>query len=112
MAEKDLGLKKETAGALTVLFGFTLIVPVVAFFLSKDKFIKFWAVQAFLTYAILEAIYKLLSIPVLFFGLGAGLIFVTAFILTLFMTYKAWQGEEWEVPVLGKISRDLLKKIK
>jgi uncharacterized membrane protein len=38
------------------------------------------------------------------------LISLFGFVLWLILIYKAWQGEEWEVPVLGKYARKLVKK--
>jgi uncharacterized membrane protein len=36
------------------------------------------------------------------------ILWIVEFILWLVLIYKAWQGEEWEIPVLGKFSRQLL----
>jgi len=33
------------------------------------------------------------------------------FVLWLVLIYKAWQGEEWEVPVLGAYARKMVKKV-
>jgi uncharacterized membrane protein len=33
------------------------------------------------------------------------LISILGFVLWLLLIYKAWQGQEWEVPVLGKYAR-------
>jgi len=38
------------------------------------------------------------------------LVGIITFILWLLLIYKAWMGENWEVPVLGKITKNLLKK--
>ena len=39
------------------------------------------------------------------------LVGVVSFILWLMLIYKAWQGEEWEVPFVGKLVRQLVKKV-
>lgn len=40
----------------------------------------------------------------------AGLVWVAYLVFWLLFIYKAWSGEEWEVPVLGKVARQLLAK--
>jgi uncharacterized membrane protein len=39
-----------------------------------------------------------------------SLIGIVWFVLWLILIYKAWQGEKWEVPVLGKFAKQLAKK--
>jgi uncharacterized membrane protein len=50
------------------------------------------------------------GITIILFPLSA-LLGIVSFALWLILIYKAWQGEEWEVPVLGKIAKNLLKKV-
>lgn len=110
MAEKkDLGLKKETAGALAYILG-----PITGIFFlvtSKDLFVRFHAMQSTVVFVFLFVLQWVLGITIILFPLSA-LISLATFILWLILIYKAWQGQEWEVPVLGKISRNLLKKTK
>lgn len=101
------GLKKETAGALSALLGPTLIVPLIFLLIEKDKFVKFYSMQSLLTFIILIAI-SLLFLPTLL----SGLAFITGVVLWLVLTYKAWMGEEWEIPYIGEMSRKLLRKWK
>lgn len=103
MTKTSSGLKKETAAALSYLFGpFTGFVFLL---LETDEFIHFHAMQ---------------SIVVLG-GLGLGAIFFSriAFLSNLLWIgyvlvllsgmYKASQGEKWTSPIIGKIVRSLLK---
>lgn len=109
MAEKDLGLKKETAGALAYVLG-----PVTGIFfliVNKDPFVRFHAMQSTVVFIVTFLLQWVLGITIILFPLSA-LIGVASFVLWLVLIYKAWQGEEWEVPVLGKVSRNLLKKVK
>lgn len=103
------GLKKETAAALAVLLGPTLIVPVLFILLEKDEFVKFWAFQAIVVNLTLMILNWVLILTV-FLALATPLVFVLGLVLWLFMTYKAWQGEKWEVPFLGKFAVQLMKK--
>lgn len=109
MAEKDLGLKKETAGALAYVLG-----PITGIFFlltSKDAFVRFHAMQSTVTFVVLFLLQWVLGITIILFPLSA-VIGLVGFVLWLVLIYKAWQGNEWQVPVLGKVSRNLLAKVK
>lgn len=103
------GLKKETAAALATLLGPTLVVPVLFLILEKDEFVKFWAFQSIVTYVVLFALNWVLVLTVFLIFL-TPLVFVLGVILWLMMTYKAWQGERWVVPVIGKFAEKLMKR--
>lgn len=108
MAEKDLGLKKEMAGALAYVLG-----PVTGIFFlvtSKDAFVRFHAMQSIVVFVFLFALQWIMGITIILFPISAIVGLIT-FALWLVMIYKAWQGEEWQVPVLGKVARGFLKKI-
>lgn len=110
MAEqKDLGLKKETAGAIAYVLG-----PVTGIFFlvtSKDPFVRFHAMQSTVVFVALFVLQWALGITIILFPLSA-LIGLVTFVLWLVLIYKAWQGEEWEVPILGKVAKNFLGKIK
>lgn len=103
------GLKKETAAALCTLLGPTLVVPVLFILLEKDEFVKFWAFQSIVVYIALFLLNWVLIFSVFLIFL-TPLVFIVGVVLWLLMTYKAWQGEKWEVPFIGKISSQLMKK--
>ena len=103
------GLKKETAAALCTLLGPTLVVPVLFILLEKDEFVKFWAFQSIVVYIALFLLNWVLIFSVFLIFL-TPLVFIVGVVLWLLMTYKAWQGERWEVPFIGKISTQLMKK--
>jgi len=109
MAEKEMGFKKETAGALAYVLG-----PVTGLFFlvtNKSPFVRFHAMQSTVVFVALLVLQWVLGITIILFPLSAIVGLVT-FALWLILIYKAWQGEEWEVPVLGKIARNFLKKAK
>lgn len=103
------GLKKETAAALCALLGPTLVVPVLFILLEKDEFVKFWAFQSIVVYMALFALNWLLILSIFLLFL-TPLVFILGVVLWLLMTYKAWQGEKWEVPFIGKLAVQLMKK--
>jgi len=108
MAEKGLGIKKETAGALAYVLG-----PVTGIFFlvtSKDPFVKFHAMQSTVVFVVMFVLQWALGITIILFPLSA-LIGIVSFVLWLVLIYKAWQGDMWKVPVLGKVAENLLKKV-
>ena len=111
MAEekKDLGLKKETAGALAYVLG-----PITGIFFlvtSKDPFVRFHAMQSTVVLTALMILWKILAVTIILLPLAA-LVSLGTFVLWLVLIYKAWQGESWQVPFLGKVAKNLLGKIK
>lgn len=107
--KEGTGLKKETAAALATLLGPTLVVPVLFILLEKDEFVRFWAFQSIVTYVVLFAINWVLVLTI-FLALLTPLVFLGGVVLWLVMTYRAWQGDRWEVPVIGKLTMQLMKK--
>jgi uncharacterized membrane protein len=108
MAEKEKGLKKETAGALAYVLG--PITGIVFLVISKDPFVKFHAMQSTVVFGALFILQWVLGITIVLFPISA-IISLVSFALWLILIYKAWQGEEWQVPVLGKIAKNFLKKV-
>ncbi len=105
MAQKQSGLKKESAGALAYVLG-----PVTGIFFlvtNKDPFVRFHAAQSTLVLGILLilrwATFLLFPLPMI--------ISVVAFTLWLILIYKAWQGDKWEVPFIGKMTQQFLNKL-
>ena len=105
----ETGLKKETAAALCTLLGPTLVVPVLFILLQKDEFVKFWAFQSIIVYLTLFILNWVLVLTI-FLAILTPLVFVLGVVLWLIMTYKAWQGDRWTVPLIGKFAEKLMKR--
>lgn len=103
------GLKKETSAALATLLGPTLVVPVLFVLLEKDEFVRFWAFQAIVVNLALFVLNWVLILTI-FLVFLTPLVFILGVVLWLIMTYKAWQGEKWTVPVVGKFATQLMRK--
>lgn len=112
------GLAPSAAGALAYLFG--AITGIVYLVIEKEsRFVRFHAAQSIaltVAWVVLSIALTVLSsvlavVPVVggligtLLSLGLGLGF---FVLWLLAMYRAFQGEEWEVPVLGAQARRLL----
>lgn len=102
------GLKKTTAGALAYVLG--PVTGIIFLVLEKDPFVRFHAMQSTVVFVFLFVLQWIFGLTIILFPLSA-IIGLLAFILWLVLIYKAWQGEEWEVPVLGKISKQIGKKM-
>lgn len=105
------GLAPNVAAALSYLFG--IVTGVIFFVLEKDnRFVRFHAMQsivvsaAFIILGIVLSVFSM--IPILGWILGAlasMVVGIVALVLWLVLMFKAFQGQEWEVPVLGKYAR-------
>ena len=104
----ETGLKKTTSGALAYVLG--PVTGIVFLVIEKDPFVRFHAMQSTVVFVALFVLQWVLGITIVLFPLSA-LIGIISFVLWLILIYKAWQGEQWEVPVLGKIAKNLLKKV-
>jgi len=105
--KSDSGLKKETAGALAYVLG--PITGVIFLIIDKTPFVRFHAMQSIVVFISLMVLQWVLILTIILAPLG-GLLTIVGFVLWLLLIYKAWQGEEWEVPFLGKYARKFLKK--
>jgi uncharacterized membrane protein len=112
------GLAPNLAAALSYLF--PPIGGIVLFVIEKEsRFVRFHAAQAIMVGLALFAVWLVVTLVIgivgivpllggmvaalLTFAVGAG-----AFLLWLVLTWRAWQGEEWQLPVLGDYARNLL----
>lgn len=107
MATNGTGLKKETAGALSYVLG--PVTGVVFLILEKDPYVRFHAMQSIVVFVGLFALQWILGLTLVLIFL-VPLVGIVGFILWLLLIYKAWQGSEWEVPVLGKVARNLVNR--
>jgi uncharacterized membrane protein len=100
------GFDANVAAALTYLVGF--VTGIIFLLVEKDnKFVRFHAMQSTLVFVGIVGVDILLQIvPIL----GALVVFlvvipVSAFLWLLLM-YKAYQGEEFKLPLVGQMAAD------
>jgi len=106
-ASSGTGLKKNIAGALAYVLG--PITGIVFLVVEKDPFVRFHAMQSIVVFIFFPVLQIILPFTIILLPL-VPIIVIIEFVLWLLLIYKAWQGDEWEVPVLGKIARNLIKK--
>lgn len=107
-AKSLTGLPKNTAAALSYVLG--PVTGVVFLLLEKDPYVRFHAMQSIVVFAGLFVLQWLFVITIILAPLS-GLLIIIGFVLWLLLIYKAWRGEEWEVPFCGKYARKFVKKV-
>jgi uncharacterized membrane protein len=108
MAEsKGTGLSKNTESALCYVL--PVVGGVIFLVMEKDAGVRFHAMQSIVFSVAAFALNMVLGFTIVL-ALVLPILWVVEFILWLVLVYKAWQGETWELPVLGKLARQLLAK--
>jgi len=104
------GLNQNVAAALSYFLFF--ITGIVFLLIEKEnKFVRFHAMQSTLTFGgLFVANLVLTFIPFLGWAISA-LLSVVGVILWIVLMIKAYQGEEYELPVVGQIARDQVGKM-
>ena len=97
-------LDRETRAAISTFFGFTLIVPALILFRSKDEYVRFWAGQS-LAFFILVFLADWVVLLIRVFNFLPSLIFLLTVLVWLIMVYKSWLGETWQIPLIGKLAK-------
>jgi len=96
------GLPQNTAAALTYVLGW-LTGLVFLLVEKKNGFVRFHAMQSLMFFASFVPVISWLLLP---------LLMIVGFIAWLVSIYKAYNGEEFELPVAGKLARKQLAKMK
>lgn len=111
MEKSATGLTDNVAGALTYLLGFVTGI----FFLvveKKSKFVRFHAMQStilFGAYVVISLALGFIPVIDVLWAIVAIPLGLLVFVLWLFLMYKAYQGEQYEVPIVGPIARKQLE---
>jgi uncharacterized membrane protein len=104
--KSSIGLDTNVAGALAYAMGW---VTGLAFLLTEreNRFVRFHALQSTLAFGALSVAWMVsLSIP--FFGWLLAFVILPPFsvVLWLFMMFKAYQGEQYKLPVVGDMAEE------
>lgn len=107
MAEQaGTGLPKNTAAALSYVLGW--LTGIIFLLIEKDPFVRFHAMQSVVTFGILT----LASFVPVIGWILSPIIMILGFVLWLLLIYKAYQGEEFKLPVVGDLAKKALGKVK
>lgn len=111
--EESIGIDSNTAALLCYLF---LLVGGIIFYIleKKDPFVRFAAMQSIL---LGSTIFGLLIILRTFQFLAENIFdFLTlilaigSVIIWIMLMFKAFNNQEWELPIIGKIARNVISK--
>jgi uncharacterized membrane protein len=120
-AAETTGLAPNIAAGIACLF--TIVGGIVFLVLEKkDKFVRFWAMQSLFLGGLALAVSIVTKVATLVFHfipwVGTLLIVVIGlanlvfgigwFVLYVISAVKAFSGQEWEIPYLGKLARKQL----
>ena len=109
-AKGGTGLQSNIAGALAYFLG--PVTGILFLLIEKDnKFVRFHAMQSTLTFGGIFVLNIVLGfIPILGWAAGS-LISLVSLILWIFLMYKAFNNEEYELPVIGDIAKKQIEKM-
>ena len=110
--EKPYSLDQNVEAMLCYLPYIGLFTSLAIFMMEKkNKFVRFHALQGLLFAAGYMVLTMVLSITIILIWL-VPIVSMVAFVVWLFMMWKAYNNEELSLPVIGKIARDQLAKLK
>ena len=113
------GLAENLAGLLCYLPGVGWLIALVFFLIDKRPYVKFHAAQSLVLGVGLVIFYFALGIfmamlhviHIFFFGLFLyPIIGMAVFLLLIFMMYKAYMNERYQLPIVGSIAEGLASK--
>ncbi|AKM78926.1 MAG: hypothetical protein UX85_C0004G0067 [Candidatus Beckwithbacteria bacterium GW2011_GWB1_47_15] len=111
MANKKMtvafGLEENVACALAYVGGW--LSGLIFLLVEKDNgTVRFHAMQSILAFG---GLMVLMFVPIVGWVLSPFL-WIISFVVWLYSVYKAYQGEKFKLPIVGKIAQQQLKKIK
>jgi uncharacterized membrane protein len=100
------GFDANLAAALSYLVGF--VTGIIFLVLEKEnRFVRFHALQSTLLFLGLVLLNVVLNVvPLLGFLLSVFVLLPVSAVLWLWMMFKAYQGEEFKLPMIGQIAAD------
>lgn len=117
-AKSGSGMDQNVAGALCYVLGF--ITGIIFLLIEKDnKFVKFHAIQSIIFSLAVYAI-NFVLVGILFTSMMAGGfallgllstgLTVLYVVLWIMLMVKAYNGKEWQLPVIGGIAKSMSEK--
>ncbi|MCX7928722.1 MAG: hypothetical protein N2558_03500 [Patescibacteria group bacterium] len=100
-------LGKENVAAFSYVLG--PVSAIVLLLLEKDRFIRFHCVQSIFVVGFLLILNLVFGFAYIFASI-IPLLSVFTFLVWLILIYKAWQGDEFVFPVLGRLAKKIASK--
>lgn len=104
LKNQKAGLTKEISGSLSYLLG--PISGIIFLVIEQDKFVRFHAIQSILLFGVWFILVALLTFTIILVQL-TSLVSLVSFICWLIALFKAWKGEKWEIPIVGRYAKKL-----
>jgi len=93
------GMKPNTAALLSYLLGY--ITGIIFLIISKDKYVRFHAMQSTITFIGLNVIQWIIGYMFPFFYMIVSLI---SLVLWILLMYKAYHMEKFKLPIVGDLA--------
>lgn len=106
---KPYNLEPHVEAALSYLFG-AISGVFVLIFEKQNKFVRFHAVQSILFNIAALVLATLAGSLLVLAVVAVPLVTIGATVLWVFLMWKAYNKEEYQLPVLGKIAKDFANK--
>lgn len=119
-SKSSSGIEPNVAGLLAYVLGF--VTGIIFLLIEKDnKFVKFHAMQSILfsvaVFVINFIVGSLVFSAMLGGATGIGLLgllstglYIAYLVLWIMLMVKAYQNQEWELPIIGKIAKNYASK--
>ena len=97
------GMQANLAASLSYLLGF--ITGIIFYFIEKDnKFVRFHAMQSILLSVAIVVLSIILVVIPIIGPILLSILDVVIFILWIILMVKAYQGENFKLPIIGDIA--------
>ncbi len=104
------GLQSNIAGALAYFLG--PVTGILFLLIEKEnKFVRFHAMQSTLTFGGIFVLNIVLGFIPILGWIAGSLMSLVSLVLWAFLMYKAFNNEEYELPVVGDIARKQIEKM-
>lgn len=105
--KSSTGLPENIAGLLCYAVGW--VTGIIFIFIEKEsRFVRFHAIQSTVVFVALFVANLIVDIIPFIGGVISALIGILAFVIWIFMMYKAYQGEMYKLPVAGDFTETKL----
>lgn len=97
------GMQANLAALLSYLLGF--ITGIIFYVIEKDnKFVRFHAMQSIITFGVLFVLNTIFAFMPVIGSVLAPIVGIIALILWIILMIKAYQGEDFKLPIVGEIA--------
>jgi len=102
-------MEKNIRGALSYVLG--PITGIVFLITDKDPFVRFHAAQSTVVFGVLTVLYSVM-VATIVLAILVPLVSLAGFALWLILIFKAYKGEQYALPYVGKYVQKVLGLVK